>query len=87
MIDFDDFVASLQDNKQHTFGDTYYFPYRKQMPLTVVKLISNNGISHDVLCQIDSGADGSSVFEKHVRKIKHLRGDTINISSSTGEAL
>lgn len=84
ILDFDDDIVPLTRGKPNIFGDTFCYFADDQMPLTVIKLMSKDGNTSDVLCLIDSGANGSSFFEKHIRNIQHNIGKPVDINHGIG---
>jgi len=83
-FDFDEFL-SLYSNSP-SFGETFYYLSRNKMPITIIKLISYDGRTENVLCQIDPGAEGSFFFEKHMENIQYTAGGEAGIISTTGSA-
>lgn len=83
-IDFDEFLSIYSNSP--SFGETFYYLRRNKMPITIIKLISKDGKTADVLCQIDPGAEGSFFFEKHMKSIQYTAGGKAGVISTSGNA-
>lgn len=69
------------------FGDVFFCPNTGKMPLTMVKVSDSVG-EVDVLCLLDSGAESSSFYQKHLEKINFKNtGKKSEIIGSTGSKL